>query len=250
MENYFHQEIVVFEDDTIVIEFPLEVIEFNNVYNVASTDNVWFGISSTPGGTYIQQYANANWDQGILNGNAYDYSNADDITGGTQDDYSVSPTSVSPTGGTGAILTTQINEFGNINSAVFSFTNGGHNYQAGDVLTFDSSLFGSDQDLIVTLDEDFFPLLPQPDSSHGVIKIVAPEGPNGPATVKLEIRQDSFQASGGPLVTDTTYYWELVVGEPIFNAIWGDLNTIATQVVATGELYVSSSLFSSAGYRP
>mgnify|MGYP003646704250 CR=1 FL=1 len=248
MENYFHQEIVVFEDDTIVIEFPLEVIEFNNVYNVGSYDNVWFGISATPGGTYIQQYANANWDQGILNGNAYDFI-TQTFTGGTEDNYNVSPTSVSPVGGVGAILTTQVNALGVINSAIFSFTNGGTNYQAGDVLTFAASLFGTaNQDLKVTLDSSFFPLLPQPDSNHGVIKIVAPEGPNGPATVKLFIKQDSFQASGGPLVTDTTYYWELVVGEYTGYSITNFDSE--TQVSAAGTLYVSGSMFSKKLLRP
>ena len=247
MENYFHQEIVVFEDDTIVIEFPLEVIEFNNVYNVGAYDNVWFGISTTPGGTYIQQYANANWDQGILTGPAYDFI-TQNITGGDQDNYTVSPTSVSPAGGTGAELTTQININGVINSAVFSFTNGGNNYQAGDVLTFASSLFNSDQDLIVTLDSSFFPLLPQPDSNHGIIKIVAPEGPNGPATVKLQINQDSFQASGGPLVTDNTYYWELVVGE--YTGYSTTNFDSETQVSAAGTLYVSGSMFSKKLLRP
>ncbi len=248
MENYFHQKIVVFEDDTIVIEFPLEVIEFNNVYNVASTDNTWFGISSTPGGTYILQFANANWNQGILGGNAYNFI-TQNITNGTQGNYNVSPSSVSPAGGTGAILTTQINEFGNINSAVFSFTNGGNSYQAGDVLTFNAALFGSDQDLKVTLDSAFFPTIPLANNSlQGSIKIVAPDGPNGPATVKLGIKQDSFQASGGPLVTDTTYYWELIVGEYTNYTITSFDSE--TQVSAAGTLYISGSMFSKQGLRP
>jgi len=248
MENYFHQEIVVFEDDTIVIEFPLEVIEFNNVYNVASTDNTWFGISSTPGGTYILQFANYSWNQGILTGPAYSFI-TQNITGGDQDNYTVSPTSVSPAGGTGAELTTQINSNGVINSAVFSFTNGGSGYQAGDVLTFDSSLFNSDQDLIVTLDSAFFPTIPLANNPfQGSIKIVAPDGPNGPATVKLSIKQDSFQASGGPLVTDNTYYWELIVGEYTSYSITSFDSE--TQVSAAGTLYVSGSMFSKKLLRP
>jgi hypothetical protein len=248
MENYFHQEIVVFEDDTIVIKFPLEVIEFNNVYNVGSYDNVWFGISSTPGGTYIQQYANANWDQGILNGPAYNFI-TQNFTGGTEDNYNVSPTSVNPVGGVGAILTTQVNALGVINSAIFSFTDGGTNYQAGDVLTFAASLFGTaDQDLEVTLDSSFFPLLPEPNTNEGVIEIDAPEGPNGPATARIEIRQDSFQASGGPLVTGNTYYWELVVGEYTSYSIT-NFNS-QTQVSAAGTLYISGSMFSKQLLRP
>ena len=248
MENYFHQEIVVFEDDTIVIEFPLEVIEFNNVYNVGAYDNVWFGISSTSGGTYILQFANPNWNQGILGGNAYNFI-TQNITGGDQDNYNVYPTSVSPAGGTGAVLTTQINASGVINSAIFSFTNGGSGYQAGDVLTFDSSLFNSDQDLKVTLDSSVFPTIPLANnSSQGSIKIVAPDGPNGPATVLLFIQQDSFQASGGPLVTDTTYYWELIVGE-YTNYTIANFDS-ETQVSAAGTLYVSGSMFSKQGLRP
>ena len=246
MENYFHQEIVVFEDDTIVIEFPLEVIEFNNVYNVASTDNVFFAISSTPGGTPIQQYANSGWNQGILGGPAYNFI-TQNITNGTPGNYSESPSF--STNGAGAVLTTQINSAGVINSAIFSFTNGGNGYQAGDILTFDSSLFGSDQDLIVTLDSAFFPTVPLNNTSlQGTIKIVAPDGPNGPATVKLGIKQDSFQASGGPLVTDTTYYWELIVGEYTNYTITSFDSE--TQVSAAGTLYISGSMFSKQGLRP
>ena len=246
MENYFHQEIVVFEDDTIVIEFPLEVIEFNNVYNVASTDNTWFGISSTPGGTYILQFANYGWNQGILTGPAYSFI-TQNITNGDPGNYNVPPT-VS-TNGAGAVLSTQINSNGVINSAVFTFIDGGSGYQAGDILTFDSSLFNSDQDLIVTLDSAFFPTIPLANNSlQGSIKIVAPDGPNGPATVKLFIRQDSFQASGGPLVTDNTYYWELIVGEYTSYSITSFDSE--TQVSAAGTLYVSGSMFSKKLLRP
>ena len=246
MENYFHQEFVLFEDDTIQVELPLEVIEFNNVYNVGSYDNVWFGISTTPGGTYILQKANANWDQGILNGNVYNYI-TQNITGGDEDNYSVPPTSVSPVGGVGAILSVQINALGVINTAVCQFTNGGIGYQAGDVLTFASTLFGgsTDQDLKITLDDTVFPTVPE---NTGDIEINAPNGPNGPATIIVNFNQSDFNADSGPLVTGNNYYWEVVVGETI---AYSTTNyNVPTQVVAAGELYVSTSMFSSEGYRP
>lgn len=244
MENYFHQEIVVFEDDTLIIEFPLEVVEFNNAFNVSSTDNAWFGVSSTPGGSYILQIANHNWDRGILGGNASSFI-TQTITNGTPGNYNVSPSSVSPTGGAGAILTTQINALGNINTSVFSFTDGGSNYQAGDVLTFNAALFGSDQDLKVTLDASVFPTIPDGSSQ---IKIVAPQGANGPATVKVQILEDDFQASSGPLVTGNKYYWELVVGE--YKSYTISNFDSQTQVSAAGTLIISGSMFSNAGLRP
>ena len=71
MENYFHQEFVLFEDDTIQVELPLEVIEFSENYNVNSISSVWFGISNLPGQTYILQKANAFWDGGLLNSYPY-----------------------------------------------------------------------------------------------------------------------------------------------------------------------------------
>jgi len=245
MENYFHQEIVVFEDDALIIEFPLEVVAFNNVYNVSSIDNAWFGISSTPGGSYILQIASYNWDRGILGGNASNFI-TQTITNGTPGNYDESPSSVSPPGGVGALLLLQINSNGDINPNVFEFSEGGNGYQAGDVLTFDSSLFGSDQDLKVTLDSSVFPTIPDPGSSR--IKIVAPQGANGPATVKVQILNDDFQASSGPLVTGNKYYWELIVGEYKSYTI-SNFNS-QTQVSAAGTLIVSGSMFSNAGLRP
>jgi len=245
MENYFHQEIVVFEDDTLIIEFPLEVVEFNNAFNVSSTDNAWFGVSSTPGGSYILQIASFNWDQGILGGNASSFI-TQTITNGTPGNYSVGVSSVSPAGGNGAILSLQINALGNINTSVFEFTEGGGNYSPGDVLTFNAALFGSDQDLKVTLDSSIFPTIPQPGSSR--IKIVAPQGANGPATVKVQILDDDFQASSGPLVTGNKYYWELVVGE--YKSYTISNFDSQTQVSAAGTLIISGSMFSNAGLRP
>lgn len=252
--SYLNQEFVVFEDDTFRFDLLLDVYEFNNVYNVGSYDNVWIGWSTTPGGSYILQYANSNWDQGILGGNVYSLI-TQNFTGGTPDNYAVSPTSVSPAGGFGAILTTQVNSSGVINSAVCSFTNGGHNYAPGDVLTFAASLFGpgTSQDLKITLDSSLFPLFPESNTPRGTIQIFSPEGPSGPATIKVLMKPESFEASSyigvpGPLQTGNTYYWEVVVGEHL-NYNWSNYNS-PTQVVATGTMYVSGSMFSNQGLRP
>jgi hypothetical protein len=60
--------------------------------------------------------------------------------------------------------------------------------------------------------------------------------------VRVFFNQADFDASSGPLATDTEYYTELVVAD--------NGNENRSIVAATGKLYVSSSMFSIAGYRP
>ena len=60
--------------------------------------------------------------------------------------------------------------------------------------------------------------------------------------VRVFFNQADFDASSGPLATDTEYYTELVVAD--------NGNEDRSIVAATGKLYVSSSMFSVAGYRP
>ena len=69
--------------------------------------------------------------------------------------------------------------------------------------------------------------------------------PDGETIVKIYIRQDDFTSGGtGPnyLVADTEYYTELVLSP---NKEEGQ-----SVVGATGKLFISASIFSTANYRP
>jgi len=246
--NHLDQEFVIFEDDTLEIELPLEVIEFNNTYNIGSYDNVWFGIATAPGNSYILQKANYNWDQGLLTGGYYGFITnlaAFEAALPVPDIY----TDLIPTtngNGSGAEFTIQINSLNQINPAICQVTFGGLGYEPDDNLIFAASDFGiSSPDLLMTLTPYSAPLVP---AGTGDIEIDAPEGPSGPATIIVNFNQSDFAASGGPLVTGTKYYWEVVVGE-IKNYSIANYD-VPTQVVATGYMHVSESMFSIAGYRP
>jgi hypothetical protein len=66
--------------------------------------------------------------------------------------------------------------------------------------------------------------------------------PSGDSIINISFSQDDFVASAGTLATDTEYYTELVLSTNGF-----DTTSI---VAATGKLFISSSMFSIAGYRP
>jgi hypothetical protein len=66
---------------------------------------------------------------------------------------------------------------------------------------------------------------------------------NGDVIVEVNFTQADFNATtAGTLATDTEYYTELVLSNN------GSENT--SLVTATGKLFISSSMFSIAGYRP
>jgi len=66
--------------------------------------------------------------------------------------------------------------------------------------------------------------------------------PNGGSVINISFTQADFTEDGGTLATDTEYYTELVLSTNGF-----DTTSI---VAATGKLFISSSMFSIAGYRP
>jgi len=65
---------------------------------------------------------------------------------------------------------------------------------------------------------------------------------NADTIINVTFNQEDFAADGGSLLTDTEYYTELVVSP--------NQDQSTSVVAATGKLYVSSSMFSIAGYRP
>lgn len=252
------QNIVVFEDDTFELEFEVEVFGFTAPYNISSIDNVWFGIATAPGNTYIHQKANANWDKGLFTGVYYNYTNVSAFNAGLPSDgaagnYTLEPDSTSGTGA-GAVFQLQIVQVIGGDDFLASFspqvTNGGIGYQAGDTLTFNASNFpGATEDLVITLTEGTYPIAGADfPPNTGDIEIISPEGVLGPASVKVYFDQSDFDASSGPLETEVKYYWELVIGETFSYSV--NSHREDTQVVATGYMYVSSSMFSIAGYRP
>lgn len=262
--SYLNQEFVIFEDDTLEIELPLEVIEFTSNYNVSSIASVWFGVSNLPNQSYILTKSNAFWDGGILN--SYPYGNSPsspynylsyatnlstfEAANPSEGEYTINPTTDG--NGSGATFGITINS----SNAITFFQNGtngqGIGYQPGDTLTFPASEFTFDNpsitsDLIIYLDPSQYPA-PYLPSNTGDIEILAPEGVTGPATIKIDLLQSDFEASSGPLVTGNDYYWELVVGQNSGYYTWDYEHP--SQVVATGYLHVSESMFSIAGYRP
>jgi len=58
--NLFHQELYIHEDDTFTVEFLVDTT------NLFSFDSAWFGVSTTPGGSYILQKANNNFNYGLF----------------------------------------------------------------------------------------------------------------------------------------------------------------------------------------
>lgn len=78
---------------------------------------------------------------------------------------------------------------------------------------------------------------PTPPGDTGDISVVS-----GDVIVNVTFEQGDFDASTGPLATDTEYYTELVI-----SSTTSEDNSV---VAATGKLFVSRSMFSAAGYRP
>jgi hypothetical protein len=277
-----NQNIIVFEDDTFTLEFEVDVFEFNDTFNIEATDQVWFGIATQPGNSYILQKANQ-WDFGLYGGSVNDLTNVTDFNNGLPQDgvpmdpqtygFFVPTSGESETDGSGqgAYISLTINYLGenflssfspSIASLGVSNYSGGTGFASGDTITIYASNFQDEnsnfatQDLIITLDDTTQPLPndPLPQYTGGDIEIIAPDGPNGPCKVKVYFDQSDFAQSSGPLVTGETYYWELVVGELDTYSrndvgIDGD-PAYETQVVATGYMHVSESIFSIEEYRP
>jgi len=241
----FNQNIVVFEDDTFELEFLVDTDTLN------SFDATWFGISTAPGSTYILQKANNNFDWGLFIGNIQ-ASITQGITDGTP--TGGTPIVTSPTtnnNGGGAVLNLSIDGFGHLTTtgggANVSF--GGTNYEVGDTLTVPSSVTGASNDLIFTLTANNLPAASYIPPFTNDIYINAYQDFYSPVVITVPFTQADFDADGGVLETGTTYYWELVAGKTAeYDTDNGYL--LKSQVAATGTMYVSSSMFSIAGYRP
>jgi len=267
-----NQDIVVFEDDTFDITFPVETSGDNPIFQLIPTDQVWFGISTAPNNNYILQKANPGFDKGLFPGNYYSFTNATAFNAGLPQEtimfqplYFFVPTTGESTvtgGGQGAGFSVLIQDLGSgnvlnpgyprITVNNVNVTNG-IGYTNNSVITIDASNFVDSlgnvatTDLIITLAPGTTadPIPP----FTGDIAITSTN------EITVSFAQSDFAASGGPLNTDTEYYWELVASIFNFGRILTPPTAITpepfeTQVIATGKLFVSSSMFSIKGYRP
>jgi len=268
------QYITVFEDDTFDLNFQVDVIAPSSNYSLAATDQVWFGIATAPGNSYILQKANSGWDKGLYPGTYYTFTNAATFNAGLPQDDSTwfeqyffqVPTTGESTvtgGGQGANFQVRIGSDGSniilltgyplVDVNNVNVTNG-IGYTDDSVITIFASNFvngngnAATNDLVITLGPgtNATPFPP----TTGDIEI---EGTLENPSVKVSFNQDDFAASSGPLSTDTEYYWELVASKFRGGVAFVPTSTVEphhTQVMATGYMYVSSSMFSVAGYRP
>ena len=265
------QYITVFEDDTFDLEFQIEVIATSNNYSLEPTDQVWFGVATAPGNSYILQKANSGWDRGLYPGVYYSFTNSStfnyvlpQVESMFQQLTFTVPTSGESTvtgGGTGATMTVTITNDGsnNVLSTSHPYVNentynyNGIGFTDSSVITilaanFEDTLGNvATEDLVITLaaGTNATPFPP----TTGDIEI---EGTLANPSVKVSFNQDDFEESSGPLSTDTEYYWELVASKHRFGVqlVNQDILPQHDQVIATGYMYVSSSMFSVAGYRP
>lgn len=264
------QNIVVFEDDTFDITFPVETSGDNPIFQLTPTDQVWFGISTAPNNNYILQKANLGWDKGLFPGNYYSFTNVTDFNAGLPQATNIlslqtftPPNGASSVtgGGQNASFQVFIQNLGSgnvLNPAYpkidvnnINVTNG-IGYTDDSVITIDASNFVDSlgnvatTDLIITLGPGTTadPIPP----STGDIAITTTN------EITVSFAQSDFAASGGPLNTDTEYYWELVASVFNFGVTLIPPSTtnqpFETQVIATGYMHVSSSVFSVSGFRP
>ena len=263
------QNIVVFEDDTFDITFPVETSGDNPIFQLTPTDQVWFGISTAPNNNYILQKANLGWDKGLFPGNYYSFTNVTDFNAGLPQATNIlslqtftPPNGASSVtgGGQNASFQVLIQNLGSgnvlnpsypkIDVNNFNVTNG-IGYTNNSVITIDASNFvdslgnAATTDLIITLGPGTTadPIPP----STGDIAITTTN------EITVSFAQSDFAASGGPLNTDTEYYWELVASIFNFGRILfppTSIQPFETQVIATGYMYVSSSVLSVSGFRP
>lgn len=243
-----NQEIILWEDDTLDLEFTVAAIQYNQYANLTHDDAIWFACATTYGGvpsgagnTVILQKANTQWDAGIYTGDilsSISTNSTDATTPLTQ--YTISNTSG---GGGSAKITTLIAT--NPGPITYAYINGGgFGYAVNDTLTLPSSVIGGTTDVIITLTSGDLKTIPPP---TGDISLSAATLGTTPTMVTVSFSQSDFDALGGPLVTGVKYYWELTAAK-IYNAS-GNYSE-DSQVIAGGTLQVDPSQFSTKGHRP
>ena len=267
-----NQEIKLFEDDTLDLEFTINSFDESNdgtsyLSAVWSTDMFWWGVSTSPptipigiSNSLILEKTTPNWFSGI-----FGYSNIliEDVTQNTTNAspiftwyYDYQPQTSG--NGTGLFIDLFVDGSGKVNTINTStplpsnIPQSGQNFAPGDTITIPTSLIGGSTDVIITLSPNSLLQPAFPSTSGGITmetgnyydtSFPPTDSTFNPATIKISLTQDDFAASSGPLETNTTYYWQLV-----WSRIWN--LTVPAQVVANGTLIVEPSQFSEGGYRP
>tara|TARA_R110000796_G_scaffold226997_2_gene343526 strand:- start:299 stop:1027 length:729 start_codon:yes stop_codon:yes gene_type:complete len=241
--NLFHQELYIHEDDTFTVEFLVDTT------NLFSFDSAWFGVSTTPGGSYILQKANNNFNYGLFFGDITPQITTTIGDGTPNLQVTTSPTTDGS--GTGASLDIILDNLGKLSTTLgnCNVIVGGTGYAVGDTLTVAGITLGASNDLEILLSSANLPNPNYIPAFEGDIYINAFQNLYPPVLIPVEFFQNDFSNSSGPLSAGNTYYWELIGGKMISYSIGGGYK-LSSQVMAAGTLYVQSSLFTQARYRP
>ena len=143
--NLFHQELYIHEDDTFTVEFLVDTT------NLFSFDSAWFGVSTTPGGSYILQKANNNFNYGLFFGDITPQITTTIGDGTPNLQVTTSPTTNGS--GTGASLDIILNNLGKLSTTLgnCNVIVGGTGYAVGDTLTVAAATLGASNDLEILL---------------------------------------------------------------------------------------------------
>lgn len=241
--NLFHQTLYVHQDDTFTVEFLVDTT------NLFSLDSTWFGVSTTPGGSYVLQKANNNFDYGIFLGDITSQITTT-ISDGTPD-LQVTTSPITNGSGIGASLDIILDNDGKLSTILgnCNVVAGGSNYASGNTLTVAAATLGASNNLVITLASSNFPNSSYLPPFTEDIYINAVQGVFPPVLVPVTFNQDDFTDSSGPLSPGNTYYWELIGGKTTTYSSGGGYE-LSSQVMAAGTLYVQYSLFTKARYRP
>ena len=271
-----NQNITVFEDDTVDLEFEVSTPNESDAYYGVSilgailpNDGFWWGVSTEPGSTPIGPSNSIILEKssGWFTGVGLNASSLNITTAITQNTTNASPTNTSyleysgwttSGNGEGLLLDIYVNTSGVVNQVSISsplpssISANGQNFEIEDTVTIPTSLIGGTTDVILEFDRRHV-LQPYYPSNKGGLTVDSANIYDGifpytnqtynPAIVTVSLTQADYQALSGPLVTNKTYYWQLVWGRR-----WQGM--YPTQVVATGTLKIEPSQFSTTGYRP
>ena len=271
-----NQNIIVFEDDTVNLEFEVSTPNESNAYYGLSNNTPLFPsdgfcwlVSTAPNSVPIGPNnsvileKSSGWFTGV------GYSGASHtLVSIIQNTTDASPTSTTyyeysgwttSGNGEGLLIDVAVGASGGVANITVSqlspsyLQSNGQNFKIGDTITIPTSLIGGTTDVIVelTADDVYPPFFPSNtggltiDSANFATIYPYSNQTYNPATITVYLTQDDYQASSGPLVTGKTYYWQLVWGRNLIG-----LSYDPTQVVAEGTLQIEPSQFSTEGHRP
>lgn len=246
--NLFNQKIFAHTFDTFTAQFLVDTT------NLSSYDSVWWGVSLTPGGSYVLQKANNQFDYGLPAGDATSFI-TQPVTNGTPDLQltTIAETSFGFGTGAGVELIITLDSSGNLSTSTGTceIGQGGQGYgypSLGTEIFVNGSEFGGsfigNFKIVIPQNRHINPSYFPPFTED--IYISAFQDIYPPVLVYLTINQKDFNTIGDP---KRTYYWELVGGKTTTYSLSAGYY-LSSQVMAAGTLNVIPSLFSKSGLRP